>query len=632
MAQAGLYILVINYIYIIWEGVFNLVDYYFVLFSLLALFISFFLKDSFKRTGIFLGLASLLLNAFQLFMILPDHALTYILVSFSSLIFIGYYKVWPHYLYSFFIVVIYSGFWFLNVDIINPFGANSLELVFKLLFLISVILFAGWLAQLFGKIIKTYDLYTGTTDSDHDSNYLDYYEIPYLMYTQSIADTMLKLAFFIENASSNNLVRLGQQKSKLDEIIKMVLKLNVSYQESKGILSDIKGIDDETLQSANSLEEEVHSSLLMVKEMVDLIHETETNVDLLIDLTKKMESVVKLIDKITNQTRLLALNASIEASRFPDKRVGFEMVADEVKSLVVLTQESVLEISSTIRDIKIKTRSIREIIKIEAVESIKGLEIATLGEQSVQYLASLLKSTKTELNYIMGEIEENEDLVLGIRDFFDKISGFVSENEERMHTLKKYSEDIQLEANNMKHIVKVSGLSDFIEKQNDQINSLINSFVTEFKAILERAITLKYISHDDLFDRNYQPIDDKSGRYNCRYDKFFDAYFQEVLDKYLDLNDNLVYFYLMDDKGYVATHNSVYTQTLTGDWEKDQKIHRAKRIYDDHTTRNTLRSKETYLFQCRLHYSMSEPIMDVSVPLFLKEQKWGYVKAGFIYR
>lgn len=81
-----------------------------------------------------------------------------------------------------------------------------------------------------------------------------------------------------------------------------------------------------------------------VTETVGLIH-------VLASRTEQINTIVKLITEISNQTQMLALNAAIEAARAGVHGQGFSVVAGEVKKLSVQTSQAAFHITGLIKEI-----------------------------------------------------------------------------------------------------------------------------------------------------------------------------------------------------------------------------------------------------------------------------------------
>ncbi|GIW55291.1 MAG: hypothetical protein KatS3mg082_1695 [Nitrospiraceae bacterium] len=129
--------------------------------------------------------------------------------------------------------------------------------------------------------------------------------------------------------------------------------------------------------AASSVTEGEAVTRQLVSRMEGLAETIRETAGVISDLGQAAEAIghiIQVIDDISDQTNLLALNAAIEAARAGEHGRGFAVVADEVRKLAERTSKATKEVSQTITRHQDQTARAVRAIQQGSNEMAKGLD------------------------------------------------------------------------------------------------------------------------------------------------------------------------------------------------------------------------------------------------------------------
>ncbi|MFU0824174.1 methyl-accepting chemotaxis protein [Clostridium sp.] len=154
----------------------------------------------------------------------------------------------------------------------------------------------------------------------------------------------------------------------------------VSYGRSLKNRNDILDMSKSLASSINSISDESNKITSRVNQVSSSYNDIFSEINETLVHTNNTDEIIKFINKIANQTRLLGLNASIEAARVGDAGRGFGVVASEIKKLSSSSADSIKQINDVINSIQKSVENINEKLN----DSVK-----TFNEQSDSILKIL---------------------------------------------------------------------------------------------------------------------------------------------------------------------------------------------------------------------------------------------------
>lgn len=247
---------------------------------------------------------------------------------------------------------------------------------------------------------------------------------------RALQDTIDRYLRSLDRCVVEEITRLDEELQQLKTMVAdAAVTMHASFNSLHGLTSEqaqlihslienldgSKSADGHTGMSFNQFAQETDSVLgSFVEHILQVSKQSMEMVDVINDVDSHMGKVGKLlsdVQKIADQTNLLALNAAIEAARAGEAGRGFAVVADEVRNLSKHSDKFSEEIKLVVNASKENIHTAQTMIEFMAS---KDMNIAL--------------SSKSNINKMMSEITAMNDRIAEDIAVLGKLSANIDDN------------------------------------------------------------------------------------------------------------------------------------------------------------------------------------------------------------
>ncbi|HHW30581.1 MAG TPA: methyl-accepting chemotaxis protein [Clostridiaceae bacterium] len=242
---------------------------------------------------------------------------------------------------------------------------------------------------------------------------------------------------------------IQQLSSEIQETSAMAEEMNATSVEIETSIDSISNKVQEGVESAEGVskraDELKNNALDSQKSARDILLNVDEKLREAIEKSKAVEKISVLADvisKISTQTNILALNASIEASRAGDTGKGFAVVAEEIRKLAEHSkktaneiQELINQVVDSVQNLSTNSRQVLDFLESKVVKDYDMLvKTGIQYSQDAQFIDSMMKEFS----------EASEKLYISVNNIVKAISDVAEAANEGASNISEMANEVSM--------------------------------------------------------------------------------------------------------------------------------------------------------------------------------------------
>ena len=302
--------------------------------------------------------------------------------------------------------------------------------------------------------------------------------------TTSTINQMADSIGLVHNQVQNQSSSINNSASAMTQISKNIESLDEMIQGQASSVEEASSSVEQMIGNINSVDKSV---IRMVEEFTILEMDTKTGIEKnsavneliqkISDQSVAMMDANEIIQSISEQTNLLAMNAAIEAAHAGEAGKGFSVVADEIRKLAETSAEQSNAISLELTNIQ------------QGIE--KVVVTSTESEQSFQSVSSRINLTGELVAQIRGAMEEQQAGSQQILEALQAMNVSTSEVRGAGGEMSKGGEEIMNDVSNIQQsmnsietaVAEINEGTNFVNESTNKLRNISASLNEAIKRI-----------------------------------------------------------------------------------------------------------------------------------------------------
>lgn len=252
----------------------------------------------------------------------------------------------------------------------------------------------------------------------------------------TVSNDIVNMVGTVLSSANEQAESITSQASAINEISASLEEIDKSSKQTMAKAQALREVAKNTYEQGKLGTESVEQSIHGIKaseEKMKLIAQT------ILDLsnhTQQIGDITSVVNTLAQQSKMLALNASIEASKAGEAGKGFAAVATEVRNLAEQSEQSTVQVQKILEDIRRTTEKAVTVTEEGTKTLDSGTKLIEKAGQVIQTLSKMINEASISSQHIEVAIRQEtvgiEQIVESMNEINRTTSTFSSGIKEMM--------------------------------------------------------------------------------------------------------------------------------------------------------------------------------------------------------
>ncbi|MFC1960516.1 methyl-accepting chemotaxis protein [Chloroflexota bacterium] len=222
-------------------------------------------------------------------------------------------------------------------------------------------------------------------------------------------------------ATSQQIASATEQDEIVNQTAATVEEVRITVDQTADRSRAVAAASRQSVDVSRRGEEAVTDAMYGMETLRGQVDDIAQTILLLSDRTQQIEEIISSVNDITDQSKLLALNASIEAARAGEQGRGFAVVAMEVRQLAEQSQEATARIGDILHEIQQTTNTAVMVTEEGTKGADSGMALVNLAGATIRDLAETIESAAQAAEQIASSTHQQANGIAQLANAMESI-------------------------------------------------------------------------------------------------------------------------------------------------------------------------------------------------------------------